>query len=42
MPAIVSGIALMAVSFALDSPLWFVGCLLVGAGIGFATSRRGR
>lgn len=40
-PAIVSGAAVMAVSLLLGAPYWFAGCLLVGIGVGFASTSRG-
>ncbi len=42
MPAVVAGVAMMAVSFALGSPLWFAGCLMVGLGVGFLSALKKR
>lgn len=39
MAAIVFGVALMASSLLFGAPFWFAGCLLLGLGIGFLTSR---
>ena len=39
MSAVVLGVALMASSLLFGVPFWFAGCLVIGVGLGFFSSR---